>query len=124
VLALARRGSRRLIWAWALLALLSLDQDPWRQVAEYGRQALGKGELRSALRAIPEADAVSGTELAGPWIANRLRASRYPDLAPFGGKCPDWFVIEPGADAANLPCHAEVRYDGQGWRILNVTGAK
>jgi hypothetical protein len=117
LLALQRLGAPpRLCWAWPLLALLLLDQDPWGQFREFRAEARAAGSSRLELRSIPAADSVAAEELAGPWVAGRLLVTRWPDLSPFAGQCPDWIVLpatgasrEQAAIGAVGPCQQSYR---------------
>jgi uncharacterized membrane protein len=96
ILTLARLDSRRLAWAWAFLALLLMDQDPWGQLREYATDAARARPARLALSAIPSELSLMSDELGGPWVAGRAMLSRWPDLAPFGGSCPERLLLPLG----------------------------
>lgn len=94
ILALARVGTQALVWGWALLAVYSLGDDPLGRVREYAPSAFAQTELRSRLKAIPRDESVLADELAGTWVASRLRVARMPDLQFFKTECPDWIVLQ------------------------------
>lgn len=77
----ARVTRQRLIWTWALLALLAMDHDPWNAFREYRTEAIAQAEARAMIQAIPPEHAVIADELAGTWVSGRPVATRWPDLA-------------------------------------------
>ena len=91
-------SSRRFAIAWALLALLAWDHDPWGDLREYARGAVDSAPVRLALGEIPTDAAVSADELTGPWLAGRLEVTRWPALEELGGHCPVWLALR-GPDA-------------------------
>ena len=96
ILALAGAGSRKLAWAWALLALLVMDQDPWGQLREYASDAARVQPARLAISSIPSEFSLMSDEMGGTWVAGRAMLSRWPDLAPFGGACPERLLLPLG----------------------------
>lgn len=132
LLALSRMpaaASRRWAIAWAGLALLAWDHDPVGALREYGRGARDMAPVRQALAEIPLQDGVLADELAGPWIAGRLQAARWPAVealsgAPGGGKCPRWVVLRSPVqlELTRKICGADIaaaRIEGE-WRIMET----
>jgi uncharacterized membrane protein len=122
------RASRRWAIAWAGLALLAWDHDPVGAMREYGRGAVEMAPVRRALAEIPVEDGVLGDELAGPWIAGRLQAARWPAVdALASGRCPRWVVLR---SAAQLELTRKVCGGGEfasehvvgEWRVGGVGG--
>lgn len=119
-------ASRRWSIVWAVLALLAWDHDPVGALREYGRGAIAAAPVRAALGQIPEGDGVLADELAGPWVAGRLQAARWPAVeALAGGRCPRWAVLR---SAAQLEQTRKVCGDGEfksvrevgEWRVVEV----
>lgn len=112
IFALARAGSTRLVWAWAFLALLSMDQDPIAQFREYGRGAVESRRVVERMKAVPPEAKVMADELSGPWLAGRRFITRAPALHFFEG-CPDWMVLR--GDEAIPRCQAQLAWQEGPW---------
>lgn len=86
-------GRYRLSTLWFLLAWLMLGRDPLMNI----HKSLGGISLNASSHRffsnIPAQDSLSADEMAGPWAANRLAVTRWPELAIFNGQCPQWIAL-------------------------------
>jgi hypothetical protein len=115
----------KLPWAWALVALISLDQDPWNQMREYWRQAWDAAPARKVMMALPVNEGIAADELAGTWVAGRLLVTRWPDLSFFQDNCPHWVILPEGRPApmgcsrVETPVKAWTAGGWSGYRLRN-----
>jgi uncharacterized membrane protein len=107
ILALARIGNKKWVWAWALVNLLWFAQDPWGQFREYSAEAHSRSAIRQRLAEIPVSESVAADEMAGSWVAGRLKVTRWADLSAFEGGCPDWVITVGVAPDPNLAAVAK-----------------
>jgi hypothetical protein len=101
------RGARAWTILWAGLALLAWDHDPWGDLRAYAHGAVDAAPVRGRMSEVPPEASVSGDELSGTWLAGRERVTRWSQLAPFGGHCPEWLVLRASElDDARRTCGA------------------
>ncbi len=128
ILYLSKTRSKRWILAWAFLALLTMKQDPWGQLREYGRGAIEAAPLREAFAKIPAEGWVMAEDNTGPWLARRRETTRYPERVLFGDRCPDWLVLQREPELVrtylerDLPDCVDLYLDSapvevNGWRV-------
>lgn len=131
IVLLSRIGSRKLIWAWALVSLLRWDYDPIHAIREFSSQARSVSALREVLQGVPAQASVMADDLAGPWIAGRRQVTRFPDRFFLPGACPDVFVVEehlqlaratgpasPGSELLSCPAFRKAPFFRSGaWAI-------
>jgi uncharacterized membrane protein len=120
---LAQLRSPRWAIAWALLALLAWDHDPWGEWREYWDATRAESQARVALSSLPAEASVSADELAGPWVAGRARVTRWPALAILGGHCPEWVAVRGDEQMAQVDqlCQGklQLRESVAEWRIYS-----
>jgi hypothetical protein len=108
LLYLAKAKAKGWLFAWVMLAALTLRQDPMGQLREYTRQAREAQPLRAAMRAIPADGWVMASDNAGPWLANRPETTRFPERDLWPERCPQYILLEADPERARAEIEREL----------------
>jgi hypothetical protein len=99
ILWLARLPNHKWAYIAAVFSLLHMDQDPLRQLQNYARAARIQAGARNQMLSIDRDQSILSDDLAGPWVANRSKVARWPDMIFFQNCCPHWIIAQRQTDA-------------------------
>ena len=106
ILVLSELKKPSLIWAWVLIAAMTQGKDAWVNANLAINDLYKYGFSDEAFRNFPPGTKIAADQRAGACIANEHQVVRWPELAFFGGQCPDVVLIHREHMATDLdhPC--------------------